>query len=163
MNLRQILRELDDEKPPQQGKAQQPKQRPDPSQQPPQGQEPDRKKPEPKKDESLKYEGKYFNGGFADGVKIQPVSGGKLALSISIYGGGEPKKVNIPASGKMAKVLQAYEVGFKSNDRLGPSMEPEIDQYLETLNQQISFKVMAAMREFDQKVKQIIQQTIKGM
>jgi hypothetical protein len=41
-------------------------------------------------------------------------------------------------------------------------MEGDIDEYLETVTQQMSFKIIAAMRELDEKIKQIIIQTVKG-
>ncbi len=139
MKLRHILQELEGEEKP-----------PDQSQNP------------PKKDDTLKYEGKYFNGGFADGVKLEPASDGKISVSISIYGGGEPKINKISANPKMQKILKAYEIGFKNQDNLGTRMEGDIDDYLETVTQQMSFKIIAAMRELDEKIKQIIIQTVKG-
>lgn len=152
MKLRHILQELEgEEKPPNQGQKL-----------PDQGQQPPAKPQQPKKDETLKYEGKYFNGGFADGVKLEPASDGKISVSISIYGGGEPKINKISANPKMQKILKAYEIGFKNQDNLGTRMEGDIDDYLETVTQQMSFKIIAAMRELDEKIKQIIIQTIKG-
>lgn len=133
---------------------------------PPDQQQPQKKaapsKPVEKKEEGLKYEGKYFNGGFADGVELEPVGDGKIGLTITVYGGGEPKKIKIPASGKMQKILRGYEAAFHNEDDLGTKMEPEIDQYLTNLKQQMSFKIITALREFDQKVKQIIIETIKA-
>lgn len=115
-----------------------------------------------KKQEGLKYECKYLNGGFNDGVKIEPTDGGKLSLAISIYGGGDPKKVNIPASPEIQKIIRGYEVAFKQNDPSGTKLEPRLDEYIESLTQELSYKVMDAMRELDEKVKQIIIETIKG-
>lgn len=138
--------------------------------QPNQGQNPTnnrhipQQKEKPKKEENsgLKYEMKYVNGGFNNGVTIEPTNGGKLALSISIFGGGDPKKVNIPASSEMSKIIQGYEVAVKNNDQLGLTMEPKMEQYISGLEQEISVQVIQAMQEFDQKVKQIIINTIKG-
>ena len=150
MKIRHILQELEGEEKP-------------PVQQPPdQGQQPPAKPQQSKKDDTLKYEGKYFNGGFADGVKLEPASDGKISVSISIYGGGEPKINKISANPKMQKILKAYEIGFKNQDNLGTRMEGDIDDYLETVTQQMSFKIIAAMRELDEKIKQIIIQTVKG-
>lgn len=154
MKLRHILQELDGEdKPPTKSPSAE------------QGQQPPVKPQQsnvPKKDDTLKYEGKYFNGGFADGVKLEPASDGKISVSISIYGGGEPKINKISANPKMQKILKAYEIGFKNQDNLGTRMEGDIDDYLETVTQQMSFKIIAAMRELDEKIKQIIIQTVKG-
>ena len=154
MKLRHILQELEGEDNPPNGQSSK-SATDDQSQQPQQS-------TDPKKDETLKYEGKYFNGGFADGVKLEPASDGKISVSISIYGGGEPKINKISANPKMQKILKAYEVGFKNNDNLGTRMEGDIDEYLETVTQQMSFKIIAAMRELDEKTKQIIIQTVKG-
>lgn len=145
MKIRHILQELEGEEKP-----------------PDQGQQPPAKPQQSKKDDTLKYEGKYFNGGFADGVKLEPASDGKISVSISIYGGGEPKINKISANPKMQKILKAYEIGFKNQDNLGTRMEGDIDDYLETVTQQMSFKIIAAMRELDEKIKQIIIQTVKG-
>ena len=114
-----------------------------------------------KKQEGLSYTMKYASGGFSNGVKIEPADGGKLSMSVSIYGGA-PKKLTITA-GKLASVLKGYEVAVKNNNKVGLGMEPEIDNYINTLTQQISFKVIDAMRELDDKIKQIITETIKGM
>ena len=151
MKLIQILREVEDE------------QQPPNQNQPPQEPQPEKKSnPKEKKESGLKYDMKYVNGGFNDGVKIEPTNGGKLALSISIFGGGgEPKTVNIPASPAMQKIIKGYEVAFNNQDSMGTSMEPEMDRYMDNLKQEISLKVIRLMQEMDQKVKQIIIQTIK--
>lgn len=152
--LRQMMREVEDEEEP----DPQQQQKSAPVEQPPT--QPD-KNPAKKKESGLKYEMKYVNGGFNDGVKIEPTNGGKLALEISIYGGGEPKKVNIPASPSMQKIIKGYEVAFNSKDSMGTTMEPEMDRYMSNLKHEISLKVIRLMQEMDMKVKQIIIQTIK--
>jgi len=117
---------------------------------------------QPQKDENLKYEAKYFSGGFADGVKIEPTNDGKLSVKISIYGGGDAKRVKIKAAPSMQKILKAYEVGFKNKDPMGTKLEPELDGYLHTLEEKMSYKIIEALQEFDEKVKQIIINTVKG-
>lgn len=113
------------------------------------------------KDETLKYECKYVNGGFNNGVKLEPTSGGKLLLSISIYGGGESKSIKIPVRGELQKIISGYESAFKSKDSLGTELEPEIDDKLQILKEEISNKIISAMKKFDLEVKQIIINTIK--
>jgi hypothetical protein len=154
--IRKVLREAEEEpnnKQPNQG------QKPTDNQHIPQQKE----KPKKEENSGLKYDMKYVNGGFNNGVAIEPANGGKLALSISIYGGGEPKKVKLPASPEIAKIIQGYEIAVKNNDKLGLTMEPKLDQYLQGLEQEISLGVIKAMQEFDQKVKQIILNTIKNV
>lgn len=152
--VRKYLREAEDDKP-KQGQEPTPPQKKEPPVDKP-------KSPTKEKEPGLKYEMKYVNGGFNSGVKIEPTNGGKIALSISIYGGGEPKKVKLPASPEISKIIQGYEIAVKNNDKLGLTMEPKLDQYLQGLEQEISLGVIKAMQEFDQKVKQIILNTIRG-
>ena len=170
--VRKYLREADEQEeedpnaPPDEESAPPEQEKPAPEKKPTQDTPPAQpaQKPRPKKPENsgLKYEMKYVNGGFNNGVKIAPTNGGKIALSISIYGGGEPKNVNLPASPAMSKIIKGYEVAVKNNDQLGLTMEPKLDQYITGMQEEISVQVIHAMQEFDEKVKHIIINAIKG-
>jgi hypothetical protein len=135
MKLARILREIEEEQP--------------------QPQQPSESK------SGLKYDCVYVNGGFNDGVKIEPTDGGKINLSISIYGGGDPKSMNIPAKGKFGELIKSYGTAVTNNDQMGTELEPEIDKNIQLLQESLSLRVIEALKQFDQQIKQIIIETLK--
>lgn len=150
------------QKPPVQGQQKQmppkkPMEKPVPEKQP----LPPKELPKPKKDEGLKYEMTYVNGGFNNGVEIKPGHDGKIELSISIYGGGEQKKLGIsPLPPAVTKLTKAYEIGA-NQDIDSPEITDELKRYFDEINQTLSMKVIAILREADEKVKAAIQSTFK--
>lgn len=109
-----------------------------------------------------KYEGKYFNGGFNEkSVKIVPSNDGRLSISVNIYGGGEQKSVNIsPKKTDIKKILTAYQSAVTSNNKIGTKLEPDIDSYMLEVRNKISNQMIELMRQFDNRVKEIILKSI---
>lgn len=119
--------------------------------------------PKPEKDDSLKYEMTYVNGGFNNGVEIKPGRGGKIELSIAIYGGGEKKTLGIsPLPPSITKLTQAYEIGA-DRDTDVPEITDELKRYFDELNQALSMKVIDILREADEKVKKAIKETFSSV
>lgn len=124
---------------------------------------PPKEPPKPKKDEGLKYEMTYVNGGFNNGVELKPARGGKIELSIAIYGGGEKKVLGIsPLPPSITKLTQAYEVGA-DRDADTPEITDELKRYFDELNQTLSMKVIDILRETDEKVKKAIKETFSSV
>jgi hypothetical protein len=148
-----------------------------PPQQPPKGQKPQmappkqepkaspvkKEKPQPKvqKDETLKFQMSYANGGFNNGIEIKPAKDGKLELSITIYGGGENKKLGISGySPQIQKLVQAYEVGASTEQNV-EDITKNLKQYFERVNQVLSLKVIEILQQTDNQIKEAIKQTFK--
>jgi hypothetical protein len=121
------------------------------------------KKPQPKvqKDETLKFQMSYANGGFNNGIEIKPAKDGKLELSITIYGGGENKKLGISGySPQIQKLVQAYEVGASTEQNV-EDITKNLKQYFERVNQVLSLKIIEILQGTDNQIKEAIKQTFK--
>jgi hypothetical protein len=122
-----------------------------------------KEKPQPKvqKDETLKFQMSYANGGFNNGIEIKPAKDGKLELSITIYGGGENKKLGISGySPQIQKLVQAYEVGASTEQNV-EDITKNLKQYFERVNQVLSLKVIEILQQTDNQIKEAIKQTFK--
>lgn len=119
--------------------------------------------PKPEKDDALKYEMTYVNGGFNNGVEIKPGRGGKVELSISIYGGGEKKSLGVsPLPPSIAKLIGAYEVGA-DQDIDSPEITDELKRYFDEINQTLSMKIIDILKETDIKTRKAIKETFSSV
>lgn len=110
------------------------------------------------------YNMKYVNGGYSNSIDITPGVGentGKLFLSINIFGGGESRRLAIPASPTVKKLLAAYQIAIQKDDPSKDKIKAQIDNYYKTVKDTISKHFINAMKELDVKTKQIIIKSLK--
>lgn len=120
-------------------------------------QPPQPNKPTQKKDETLKYELTYANGGFNDGVEIKPAKQGKVELTISLYGGGEIRKMLVgPPPPELAKLLQAYEAGTTNEKDTTPEITGELQRQFDDMKVRLSMTIIEILQEADSKIETAI-------
>lgn len=123
---------------------------------------PEKKAPAQEKDDALKYEMQYVNGGFNNGVQIKPDKNGKALIEISIYGGGEKKRMLVgPLPAEIGKLVKAYEISATQNGD-SPEITGELQRYFQEINQKLSAKVIQILSEADNKVAQAIKEVFKS-
>ena len=115
-------------------------------------------------DDKYSYDMKYVNGGFSNSIDVQPGIGpdsGKVNVSINIFGGGEKKKVTLPTPPKIQRLLKAYEIAVRNQDDSADKIKEQLERYYSDLKSIIASKFVEAIKEMDDKAKQVLISSIK--
>jgi hypothetical protein len=112
---------------------------------------------------SLKHEMKYVNGGISNkGIQLDaPVDGKTMFVSVSLYGGGNIKKIPIVLPESIRKlIITKGEVNMDSDPAAG-QVDEKMQEFYNNFKEKLAEKIIAILKETDTKIYNAAKQTLK--